>query len=316
MDTRSSCKVIVVGAGVVGTATGLGFQRHGADVTFVDTSPQRVRQLRGGSYVASSSVDLSGPSAYVFLTLPTPASRGAGWDLSAIVEGVTAVGRALRDATQPHTIIVRSTVPPGTCDVVVTPLLARVSGRAAHRDFFVASAPEFLRAASALEDFLAPRMTVLASRSPEALDNMAQIFRPFGGDLRLFNDPVTAELIKIAHNAFNATKISFWNEMSLLAGRLGVDVEAIGTTVAHSAEGSFNPMYGIRGGAPYAGACLPKDVKGLQFLGEELGVELSLIGGVQRVNDEMESRQGRLSDLSDGFSWLRTALIPEGSIAE
>jgi UDPglucose 6-dehydrogenase len=316
MDTRSSCKVIVVGAGVVGTATGLGFQRHGADVTFIDTSPQRVRQLRAGSFAASSNIDLSGSSAFVLLTLPTPASRGSGWDLSAIVEGVTAVGRALRDATQPHTIVVRSTVPPGTCDVVVTPLLARVSGLEAHRDFFVASAPEFLRAASALDDFLAPRVTVLASRSPEALDNVAAIFRPFGGDLRLFNDPVTAELIKIAHNAFNATKISFWNEMSILADSLGVDAESIGSTVAHSAEGSFNPMYGVRGGAPYAGACLPKDVKGLQFLGGELGVELSLIDSVEHVNDVMEARQGGLSSMSEEFLWHRSAFMSEGSIAK
>lgn len=312
MDTRTSCKVIVVGSGVVGTATGLGFERHGANVTFVDTNPQRVRQLRAGSHAASSSIDLSGQCAYVFLTLPTPATRGAGWDLSAIVEGVTAVGRAMRDATQRHTVVVRSTVPPGTCDVVVTPLLARASGKVAHRDFFVASAPEFLRAASALEDFLAPRMTVLASRSPEALGGLSSIFRPFGGDVRLFDDPVTAELIKVAHNAFNATKISFWNEMSLLANRLGVDVDLIGSTVAHSAEASFNPMYGIRGGAPYAGACLPKDVAGLQFLGRELGVELSLIDGVQRVNDVMEARQGLRGDAS----WRRSAVVHEGSIAQ
>jgi UDPglucose 6-dehydrogenase len=307
MDTRTSCKVIVVGAGVVGTATGLGFQRHGADVTFVDTSPQRVRQLRASAHAASSSIDLSGPSANVFLALPTPATSSAGWDLSAIIEGVTAVGRAMRDATKPHTIIVRSTVPPGTCDIVVTPLLARVSGRVAHRDFFVASAPEFLRAATALEDFLAPRMTVLASRSPEALGRLSDIFSSFGGDVRLFDDPVIAELIKVAHNAFNATKISFWNEMSLLAERLGVDSDLVSSTVAHSAEGSFNPMYGIRGGAPFAGACLPKDVRGLQFLGRELDVELSLMDGVQRVNDVMEARQG----LREDASW--SALMHESS---
>jgi UDPglucose 6-dehydrogenase len=316
MYTSSSCKVIVVGAGVVGTATGLGFQRHGADVTLIDTSPQRVRELRAGSFQASSSIDLSGPSSYVFLTLPTPATRGSGWDLSSIVEGTTAVGRALREASQPHTVVIRSTVPPGTCDVVVTPLLARVSGREANRDFFVASAPEFLRAATALDDFLTPRMTVLASRHPDALKNVAKIFRPFGGEVRLFNDPVTAELIKIAHNAFNATKISFWNEMSLLAESLGVDAESIGTTVARSAEGSFNPMYGVHGGAPYAGSCLPKDVKGLEFLGKELGVELSLIESVQRVNDLMEARQGGFSSLSADFPWHRSALIPEGSNAK
>jgi hypothetical protein len=83
--------------------------------------------------------------------------------------------------------------------------------------------------------------------------------------MRSFDNPAEAEFIKCAHNIYNATKISFWNEMWLVAQKMGLDLDPIASTVAKSAEGSINPQYGIRGGAPYGGVCLPKDTCG--FLG-------------------------------------------------
>ena len=93
------------------------------------------------------------------------------------------------------------------------PLIEQTSGKPTGIGFTLASAPEFLRGKTALEDFLAPWMTVLASRDPQTLEKLVGIFEPFGGELRTFDNPVTAELIKVVHNAFNATKISFWNEI-------------------------------------------------------------------------------------------------------
>ncbi|MGC2484796.1 MAG: hypothetical protein WA359_00925 [Acidimicrobiales bacterium] len=284
-------RIIIVGGGVVGAATGEGFQRHGHDVTLVDTNAIRVAELQRLDFDAHTELDLSGPPAFVFLALPTPAIEGKGYDLSAFYAGVEEVGSALRSrrVRAHHTIVVRSTVPPRTLDRIVVPNLERTSGRMVELDFSVASAPEFLRAATAVEDFLEPWMTVLASRDPHALDRLVHLFAPFGGELRTFDNPVIAECIKLTHNVFNATKISFWNEIWRLCQELEIDTDHVANTVAHSAEGSFNPEYGIHGGAPYGGACLPKDTEGLLGFARSEGVDLPLVRSVQEENHTIES---------------------------
>jgi UDPglucose 6-dehydrogenase len=92
-------------------------------------------------------------------------------------------------------------------------------------------------------------------------------------------------MIKCTHNVYNAAKISFWNEMWTICSELGVDADSVATTVARSAEGSINTLYGIRGGAPYGGACLPKEVQGFLGLGDSLGIELPVVEGVNAMNN-------------------------------
>jgi UDPglucose 6-dehydrogenase len=281
-------RTIVVGAGTVGEATGRGFERAGHSVSFVDVNPTRVRALQEKGFAASSTIDLSGPAAFVFVSVPTP-HDGPRYDLSYIQEASGAIGRALRDATSFHTIVVRSTVPPGTTEGFVLPILEQESGRKVHEHFGLAANPEFLRAASNHEDFLMPWMTVLGSRSARTVERMVELYRPFGGQMCTFTNPAKAELVKCAHNLFNATKISFWNEMWMVANRLGFSSDEIATVVARSAEGSIKPEYGIRGGMPFGGACLPKDTYGFIGFANELGVEVSLLQAVARVNENMES---------------------------
>jgi len=271
----------------VGEATGRGFIAHGHDVTFVDINPARLESLRADGLNATDTLDLSGPPAFVFLTLPTP-HKGRDYDMGPFRAGVSAVGRAIGTATSAHTVLVRSTVAPGTSDEIVQPLLEMTSGRTVGDGFYLASAPEFLRAVSAAEDFLHPWMTVVASRDPQTAERVAELFRPFGGELRIFSNPVTVELIKASHNVFNATKISYWNEIWRVCQELGVDADEVSSTVALSAEGSINPQYGIRGGAPYGGACLPKDVAGFLGLADRLGIDVPVVEGVAAVNLQME----------------------------
>jgi UDPglucose 6-dehydrogenase len=160
----------------------------------------------------------------------------------------------------------------------------------------LAANPEFLRAVSAEEDFLNPWMTVIASRSQRTVGRLVALLEPFGGELRTFSDPKAAELIKAAHNLYNATKISFWNELWQVSDRLEVDPDAVATTVARSAEGSLNPDYGIRGGAPYGGACLPKDTKGFLGFARELGLDMPVLAGVDETNERMRALVGEPRD--------------------
>lgn len=281
-------RIFIVGSGVVGIATGRGFVDAGHQVTFVDVLPSRIDQLRSEGFDATSALDLGDESAFVFLTLPTP-HEGRRYNLSAFDQGVEDVGHAIAASGAVHTVIVRSTVPPCTSDERVLPLLERTSGKQLGSGFELASNPEFLRAVSAAEDFRNPWMTVIASRSPRTQESLRALLAPFGGEMRVFDDPKVAEFIKCAHNIFNAAKISFWNEMWLVAQELGVDSDDISSTVARSAEGSINPEYGIRGGAPYGGVCLPKDTNGFLGFAAEIGVDMPLLDAVVRTNERLQA---------------------------
>jgi UDPglucose 6-dehydrogenase len=282
-------RVFIVGSGVVGTATGTGLLAAGNTVTFIDISVPRVRQLQAQGLDARTELDLtSEPDSFIFLTLPTP---NVGWryDLGAFTAGSKAVGRALAGSSAQHTVVVRSTVAPGTTEGLVRPVLEENSGKTAGEGFRLASNPEFLRAVSAAEDFSHPWMTVIASRDPQAVARLRELLEPFGGEMRTFSNPAEAEFIKCAHNIFNATKISFWNEMWLIAQEIGLDLDPIAGTVAKSAEGSINPQYGIRGGAPYGGVCLPKDTCGFLGYSDAIGVDMPLLRAVVETNNRLES---------------------------
>jgi UDPglucose 6-dehydrogenase len=303
-------RVVIVGAGVVGAATGKGFARRGHAVTFVDVDVRRVDQLRAEGYAATAELDLRGPSALVMLSVPTPAGP-AGYDLTALEGASTAVGEALGQAEELPTVVLRSTVAPGTCERVVQPILEDRSGLAVGDGFAIASNPEFLRAESALEDFLSPWMTVLASRSKRTRERLAELYRPFGGTLRTFADPATAELVKVAHNLFNAAKISFWNEIWMVAQQIGVDADDVAQTVARSAEAAWNPDYGTRGGRPFGGACLPKDTRGFVGFGHELGLQIPMAEAVERVNQLIsEVDHGMTVDLREGAPALGPVIPP------
>jgi len=280
-------RVFVVGAGVVGKATGQGFAERGHEVTLVDVLPERVAALRAEGLDARIGLDLRGePESFIFLTLPTPHS-GRRYDLAAFERGVRDVGTALARTDAVHTVVVRSTVPPRTTDDLVRPLLEQASGKAEGSGFCLASNPEFLRAASAVEDFRWPWMTVIGARSKRVRERLAALLSPFGGELRVFDQPATAEMIKCAHNIFNATKISFWNEMWQVCRTIGVDHDEVATTVARSAEASYNPDYGIRGGTAYGGVCLPKDTNGFLGFAAQLDVDMPLLTAVVDVNERM-----------------------------
>jgi UDPglucose 6-dehydrogenase len=276
-----------MGSGVVGAATGEGFRKAGHDVTFVDISEVRVRELRDRGWDARTEIDLADePESLIFLTLPTP-NDGHRYDLSAFSAGTASVGKALASSAARHTVVVRSTVPPGTTEGLVKTTLEENSGMVANEGFGLASNPEFLRAVSAAEDFANPWMTIIASRDPQNVERLRAVLSPFGGELRTFTNPAEAEFIKSAHNIYNATKISFWNEMWLVAQKIGVDLDPIAATVARSAEGSINPEYGIRGGAPYGGVCLPKDTQGFLGFAETIAVDMPLLSAVVETNDRL-----------------------------
>jgi UDPglucose 6-dehydrogenase len=274
----------------------------GHSVTLIDVVSERVEALRADGLDARVGLDLAGESeAYIYLTLPTP-HVGKRYDLSAFEQGVRDVGKALAAADAIHTVVVRSTVPPLTTEKLVKPLLEEASGKQEGVGFCLASNPEFLRAASAADDFRWPWMTVIGAKNKRVQERLTRLLMPFGGELRVFDNPTTTEMIKCAHNIYNATKISYWNEMWQVCQQLGINHDDVATTVARSAEASYNPLYGIRGGAPYGGVCLPKDTNGFLGFADGLGVTMPLLSAVVQVNEDMADLVAR--ELAD---WERVA---------
>lgn len=277
-------RIVIVGAGVVGAATGKGLLRRGHDVCFVDVDARRVDALRAAGLEASTAVDLSGGPSLVMVSVPTPADA-IGYDLAVLRSACASIGDALRDATEHHIVVVRSTVPPGTLEGPVATVLELHAGR---RDGYeLAANPEFLRAECALEDFEHPWMTVVGARSRRTRERLADLYRPFGGELAVFANPAEAEMVKLAHNVYNATKISFFNELWTVANHLGLDTDRVAQAVSRSAEASWNPGYGIRGGRPFAGACLPKDVQGFLAFARERGLPVPMTEATRSINDRL-----------------------------
>jgi UDPglucose 6-dehydrogenase len=279
--------VVIIGAGVVGTATGNALSSLGHDVQFVDVSAERRAALRRQGLSVSSTVELPPDrECIIFLALPTPATSD-GYDLTWLKSGAFAVGAALASSAVPHTVVLRSTVSPGVCRGLLTEWLEESSGRSVDEGFRVASVPEFLRERHASSDALAPWVSVVGASNPSVQRELTELLEPLGGALYVFDDATTAEAVKIMHNCFNATKISFWNEMWLLCERLGLDQSDIGSVVAVSSEASFNPTYGTQGGFPFGGSCLPKDLDGLIGFADAIEVATPLIRAVRDVNQRV-----------------------------
>ncbi len=284
--------VLVLGAGVVGLATGRGLLLHGHRVTFVDSADATVRRLsaQGHDACLPSQVDFSSADAtMVCVGTPTIDCQPV---LDHLLDALSVLARGLRPNARRHLIVVRSTVPPTTAVTVLRPLIERESGLRVGEDVGLCVNPEFLRQASADEDFAHPWLTLLGCPDDVDYRFLVGMYAPFGGEI-VRTDWTTAELIKYASNLYNATKISFFNEFHLLCARLGVDSHVLGSTVSLSAEGMWNPRYGTRGGWAYGGACLPKDTRGLIWFAERLGIDMPLLRATVEVNERMQALGGR-----------------------
>jgi UDPglucose 6-dehydrogenase len=279
--------VVIVGAGTVGFAKGRALLERGHQVIFTDLSPARCDELTSRAFACKKNVTLKSESSLVFVCVPTPASS-SGYDFSILRESLEELGRQLSRSEARHVIVVCSTIAPTTTTTIIIPTLEEFSGRRAGQDFDVALVPEFIRAPRALEDSRAPWMTVIAAPDEKVCARLVALLEPFGGEMRTTDDFITAELIKVTHNAYNANKIGFFNEMFRLASAVGVDGHFIAEVVSKSAEGSTNTEYGIRGGSPFGGACLPKDLDGLIAFAKTVGVPVPGLEAAREINESFE----------------------------
>ncbi|HJZ47810.1 MAG TPA: NAD(P)-binding domain-containing protein [Roseiflexaceae bacterium] len=281
-------RMVIVGAGVVGQATGKGFAKKGHRVRYVDINPQAIERLRASGLDACIASEVDWPAVDVVMLAVSTPSVNDQIVLDYIEAAALDVGRGLAQIEHFMPVVVRSTVPPTTTQQRITPILERASGKRAGVDFGVAMNPEFLRAVSSEQDFARPWVTVLGTSDSHTAEILDQLYAPFGA-LIVRCTPTEAEMIKYVNNVYNALKISYFNEVHAICERLGIDSNLVGAAVARSAESMWNPLYGTRGGVPYGGACLPKDtVAFLQFV-RGLGMEHLILEATIEVNRSLQA---------------------------
>jgi len=308
-------RVSIIGTGYVGLVSGACFAEIGHDVVCVDVDAAKVAQiLRGVPPIYEEGLedllrknlgrrftatgDLRAAvlgSDLTLIAVGTPFD-GARIDLSYVREVARAIGAALRDKSDYHVVVVKSTVVPGTTSGVVLPILEEASGKRAGLAFGVGVNPEFLTEGQAIRDFMNPDRIVLGAVDARTMKVLERLYAFFEGTPRVRTNPSTAEMIKYSSNAVLATAISFSNEIANLCAALGdVDVVEVMEGVHASSYFTVKSPDGKRTRAPitsflqagsgFGGSCLPKDVKALIAHGEGLGLPMTLLRAVIKVNE-------------------------------
>ncbi len=301
--------IAIVGSGIVGTATGKGLQSVGHEVVFCDVSEKRLAALRAEGFEACHTHDLiSRRIDSIMLTIATP-TVGDGIDLSALLSGTRDVAKVLAGASHYITVIVRSTVLPGTTEDILRPILEDLSEKKAGVDFGLCMSPEFLRAETPDEDFLHPRGIVIGGIDEESIDAAAKAFSGIHAQI-IRCSPREAEMMKYVSNIFDASKIAFFNEMRVVCDTVGIDAENVFPGVTHMCEACWNPTYGTKDMGPFEGMCFPKDTRAfLTWSQKRLHLPMRILEADIRENDEMK----KYFPVKHSWAKLRTILHGWGS---
>jgi UDPglucose 6-dehydrogenase len=278
----------IVGAGVLGQATGKGLARWGHRVVFCDTDKEVLDELAGEGYevCCARSNPSSAPSA-TLICVPTPTVHGEA-SLKSLWAALARVSKRIIASAPYQLVVIRSTVPPGTTEKAGR-FLESASGKKAGVHFGICHNPEFLRAASAEKDFLEPPLILVGASDDRSAAAVRSLYVAAGGSDPpiVVTDPRTTEMVKYVCNLYNAAKISFSNEVWLLCRSLGIEGDVVMSCVSKAAEGMWNPAYGIRGGSPYGGSCLPKDVEAFLGFVRRHGLQARLVRAVHEVNKSL-----------------------------
>ena len=238
------------------------------------------------------------------LCVGTPSKKNGDLDLVYMEAVCRQIGEALRDKAGRHTVVVRSTVLPGTVNNVVIPLLEQASGKKAGVDFGVAVNPEFLRESTAIKDYDFPAMTVIGELDTQSGDILQSLYE--GLDAPVIRKSIeVAEMIKYTCNVWHATKVSFANEIGNIAKASGVDGREVMDVVCQDHKLNLSRYY-LRPGFAFGGSCLPKDVRALTYRAGQLDVEHPLLASIMSSN---RSQVQNAFDLVSGFNKRRIGLL-------
>ncbi|RMQ16859.1 GDP-mannose 6-dehydrogenase [Pseudomonas syringae pv. delphinii] len=257
-------------------------------------------KLRGTTDFAEAirATDLS------MICVGTPSKKNGDLELDYIESVCREIGYVLRDKNTRHTIVVRSTVLPGTVANVVIPILEDCSGKKAGVDFGVAVNPEFLRESTAIKDYDLPPMTVIGEFDKASGDVLQSLYEELDAPI-IRKDIAVAEMIKYTCNVWHATKVTFANEIGNIAKAVGVDGREVMDVVCQDKALNLSQYY-MRPGFAFGGSCLPKDVRALTYRAGSLDVDAPLLNSLMRSNT---SQVQNAFDMVASYDTRKVALL-------
>ena len=299
-------KVTVTGTGYVGLVTGACLAEMGNHVICLDLDAAKIqtlnqggipihepglhevvqRNVSAGRLQFTTDIDLAvGHGTIQFIAVGTPPDEDGSADLQYVLAAARNIGRRMTDR---KIIVDKSTVPVGTADKVRQAVADELAARGVKVDYAVCSNPEFLKEGAAVEDFMRPDRVVLGADDEQAVLLMRALYAPFtrSKDRMVVMDVRSAELTKYAANAMLATRISFMNELAVLAERVGADIEQVRQGIGSDPRIGFGFLYS---GCGYGGSCFPKDVKALVKTAADAGRDLQVLGAVEAANDRQKT---------------------------
>jgi UDPglucose 6-dehydrogenase len=299
-------KITVIGSGYVGLVSGACLADLDNDVLCLDVDPHKIAMLQRGdvpiyepglkdiiqSNIAAGRLRFTTDTAesvahglVQMIAVGTPSDENGSADLQYVIDAARKIGQHMVDY---KVIVDKSTVPVGTAEKVKRAVQEELDKRGVKNEFSVVSNPEFLKEGAAIQDFNRPDRIIIGAENEHAIRVMCDMYAPFqrNHDRLMVMDIKSAEFSKYAANAMLATRISFMNEMANLAERVGADVEHVRKGIGSDRRIGYDFLYA---GCGYGGSCFPKDIRALQRIGEEYGLQLKVLEAVEHVNNSQQS---------------------------
>jgi UDPglucose 6-dehydrogenase len=295
-------KVSIIGSGYVGLITGILFSKKGFETVCLDVIQDKVDAINQGlppffepelEKILVESIDSGEFSASIdrvnviretdisFICVGTPSLPDGSANLTFIKSAAKDIGLAIRNIEKYHLIVVKSTIPPGTTERVILPLIEETSAKKVGIDFGLCMNPEFLKQGSAVKDAFNPDRIIIGEYDKKSGDILEPLFTDFNCPI-MRCEIKAAELIKYAANSLLATKISFANEFARVCEKFNVDVYEVMKGIGFDYR--INPRF-LNAGCGFGGSCFPKDVKAIISIAEKMGVATPVLDSVIETNE-------------------------------
>lgn len=299
-------KITVIGTGYVGLVTGACFANVGHEVVCLDIDDEKIARLNRGeipiyepglepivqknrdagrlTFTTDTGAAVSHGLLQI-IAVGTPPGEDGSADLQFVVAVASEIGSRMAEY---KLIVTKSTVPVGTADRVRKVIDRELQQRQCALEFDVVSNPEFLKEGQAVEDFLRPDRIIIGSETSRAIRLMREVYAPLNRnhDRLMVMTTRSAELTKYAANAMLATRISFMNELAILAEHIGADIEEIRQGIGSDSRIGFDFLYA---GCGYGGSCFPKDVRALCYTASQrMNSSMGILEAVAKVNERQK----------------------------
>jgi GDP-mannose 6-dehydrogenase len=296
-------RISIFGLGYVGAVSLACLARDGHRVTGVDIDSNKLDLIRSRKspileegiqelmrdVVDSGRVTVTNDAASAirdtelsFVCVGTPSAANGSQDLTAILRLAEQIGAALAAKTEFHTLVIRSTVQPGTVEEKIEPILERASGKKSGVDFGLCFQPEFLREGSSIRDYDHPPYTIVGGNCEQAVNAVREVFHHIDARFMVTSIRV-AETLKMSCNAFHALKITFANEIGRVSQALGIDSHEVMRLVCADTRLNISPAY-LKPGFAFGGSCLPKDLRALTTIARQHDLVLPMLSSLLPSN--------------------------------